>query len=75
MRSSSLGDGELTWLDLPEGAFGFQREGDIICLVNVSAVPVELPPTALVLLSSADLTANGRLPADASVWMRVPARA
>jgi len=68
----SLGDGELTWLDLPVGAFGFRRGGDLICLVNVSAEPVELPPAAEVLLSSADLTANGRLPSDSSVWMRLP---
>lgn len=70
----SLGDGELTWLDLPEGALGFQRGRDLICLVNVSADPVELPPAVEILLSSADLTANGRLPADSSVWMRVRAR-
>lgn len=71
----SLGDGELTWLDLPEGELGFQRGRDLICLVNVSADPVELPPAVEILLSSADLTEDGRLPADSSVWMRVPARA
>ena len=67
----SLGDGDLTWLDVPEGAIGFQRGGDLICLVNISADPVELPDAATVLLSSADLTDDGRLPADASVWCRV----
>jgi alpha-glucosidase len=67
----SLGDGELTWLDLPEGALGFQRGGRLVCLVNVSAEPVELPDAAQVLLASADLTADGRLPGDASVWITV----
>jgi len=68
---SSLGDGDLAWLDLPEGALGFQRGADFVCLVNVSADPIDLPDAAVVLLSSTELTADGRLPADASVWCSV----
>jgi alpha-glucosidase len=68
----SLGDGDLTWLiHLPEGALGFQRGGDLVCLVNVSADPLKLPEASQVLLSSAELTADGRLPVDTSVWIRV----
>ena len=68
---SSLVDGELTWLELPEGSLGFQRGRDFVCLVNVSADPIGLPAAAHVLLSSVEIPEDGRLPADASVWIRV----
>jgi len=67
---SSFGDGELTWLDLPEGALGFRRGDDLVCVVNLSADPVELPEGGAQLLVSADLSAVGRLSADTAVWLK-----
>ncbi|MGZ4437584.1 MAG: glycoside hydrolase family 13 protein [Nocardioidaceae bacterium] len=64
----ALGDGGLTWLELPDGALGFTREPGFACIVNVSAEPLALPEGYDVLLASADLV-DGRLPGDTSVWL------
>lgn len=67
-----LGDGDLHWRDAAPGALAFAR-GDVLCVVNLSAAPVPLPPHAGVLLASdgpggADGT---HLDPDAAVWLRV----
>ncbi|MDP9220198.1 MAG: glycoside hydrolase family 13 protein, partial [Actinomycetota bacterium] len=67
----ALGDGTMTWLDLPDGALGFAREPGFACIVNLSAsAPVPLPAGARVLLASGPLTAEGGVPADTAVWLR-----
>jgi len=70
-RSAALGDGELTWLDLPEGVLGFTREPGFACIVNVTADPVPLPEGYDVALASGPLT-DGLLPAATSVWLARP---
>ena len=42
-RRPALGDGTLTWLDLPDGVLGFTRESGLVCVVNVRASAVALP--------------------------------
>ncbi|PZS34349.1 MAG: alpha-glucosidase [Pseudonocardiales bacterium] len=67
----ALGDGTMTWLDLPDGALGFAREPGFACVVNLSASDaVRVPAEADVLLASAPLTAGGDIPVDTAVWLR-----
>ena len=63
-----LGDGDLVWLDLPEGVLGFTRGSGVACVVNVSAAHAELPAGYDVLLASDDLV-DGGLPAATSAWL------
>jgi alpha-glucosidase len=63
-----LDDDALTWHDVGDGVLAFSRPGGLVCVVNISGQPIELPPHESVLLASADL-AEGRLPADAAVWL------
>jgi alpha-glucosidase len=42
--------------------------GDVVCVVNLSADPVDLPAHEEVLLASADLE-DGRLGSDTAVWL------
>ena len=63
-----LGDGSLSWLDLPTGVLGFTRESGLACVVNVSAAHAELPTGYDVLLSS-DPLVDGGLPAATSAWL------
>jgi alpha-glucosidase len=64
----ALGDGTLTWLPARAGVLSFTREPGFGCLVNLSAEPCELPEGARVLLASVPLE-DGRVPADAAVWL------
>jgi alpha-glucosidase len=64
----ALGAGDLEWTEVPAGALGFRR-GDITCIVNVAAVPIELPMGAELVLASGPLDA-GRLPADTAALLR-----
>ena len=66
---SALGDGPLTWLDGAPDVLAFAR-GDVLCVVNLGAEPVDLPPHEDVLLLSGPLEA-GRLPRDTAGWLRV----
>ena len=68
-ETPALGDGELTWLDLPEGALGFTREPGFACVVNVTSTHVPLPEGYDILLTSNDLGTEGRLPAATSAWL------
>ncbi|GAA3244438.1 hypothetical protein GCM10020256_70110 [Streptomyces thermocoprophilus] len=65
-----FGDGPLTWLPAPEGVLAFTRPHGLVCVVNLSGTPAELPPHRRLLLSSGPLTSDGRLPADTAVWLR-----
>lgn len=65
----ALGDGPLTWLDQPDGVLAFARDDSFVCVVNLSASAVELPPHAEVLLASAPLEGT-ELPPDTTVWLR-----
>jgi alpha-glucosidase len=66
--TDALGDGRLSWLDLPEGALGFTREPGFACLVNVTADRVVLPEGYDVLVSSDEIE-GGALPPATSAWL------
>ncbi|MEV5573060.1 glycoside hydrolase family 13 protein [Spirillospora sp. NPDC052269] len=74
----ALGDGTLTWLDVPDGALAFTRTAtdgsSVHCAVNTAAEPVRIPAAGEPLLSSAPVTrdADGSLllPSDTAVWWR-----
>jgi alpha-glucosidase len=68
----ALGDGPMTWCPAPDGVLAFERGADLRCLANLSPVPADLPEHAAVLLASGPL-ADGRLPADSAVWLRIGA--
>ncbi len=63
----ALGEGELTWIDSPDGALCFTREPGFGCIVNVSAEPVAVPSGWQLLLSSSPLD-DGLVPADTTAW-------
>jgi alpha-glucosidase len=65
----ALGDGTLTWVDAPAGALAFARDPGFLCIVNISADPVALPPGAKPLLVSGPLTRERRLPGDTAAWL------
>jgi alpha-glucosidase len=66
---TDLWGGDLRWLDAPAGVLAFGRGARFACVVNLSAVPVALPPHEQVLLASRALV-DGRLPPDAAAWLR-----
>jgi len=65
---AGLGDGPMTWLDLGPQVLAFIR-GDVTCVVNLGADPIDLPAHTDVLLLSSPLDA-GRLPRDCAGWLR-----
>ncbi|MGA8116810.1 MAG: alpha-amylase family glycosyl hydrolase, partial [Actinocatenispora sp.] len=56
--------GGLEFQDAPHGCLAFRREGGLTCFVNTTNTPVALP-AGEVLLTSVQLTDDGRLPGDA----------
>ncbi|MQA62170.1 MAG: DUF3459 domain-containing protein [Actinophytocola sp.] len=72
---SAFSGSEIDWYGSPAGCFAFRRApseddegaGGLVCVLNTSASPVDLPPGEL-LLSSADLV-DGQLPPDAAAWL------
>ncbi|MEV6260458.1 glycoside hydrolase family 13 protein [Streptomyces sp. NPDC051784] len=62
--------GRLDWLPSGPDVLAFARTHGLICVVNLSPDPVELPAHDTVLLTSAPLDGSGRLPADAAAWLR-----
>jgi alpha-glucosidase len=67
---TNLGDGEMAWLPAGEQVLAFTRGDDFGCVVNLSAVPVELPAHRQVLIASGPLE-DGLLPPDTAAWLRV----
>jgi alpha-glucosidase len=66
--SSTAFEGDsLQWLHAPAGCLAFRRPGGLVCLLNLSDVPVPLPE-GRVLLASADVS-TGTVPVDAAVWL------
>jgi alpha-glucosidase len=65
---AALGDGDLRWLDAPDGVLAFARDPGFACVVNLSVTPVELPPHESVLLSSRQLEGT-TLPPDTAAWL------
>ncbi|WP_194922783.1 glycoside hydrolase family 13 protein [Catenulispora pinisilvae] len=69
-QDPALGDGTLTWMPSGESVLDFLRDGRFRCVANLSPTDIALPPHEDVLLQSTDL-AEGLLPPDATVWLRV----
>ena len=57
----------LQWLAAPDDVLAFRR-GDVVCVVNLRAAPIDLPWQGTVLVASAD-PVDGALPAHAAVWI------
>ncbi len=64
-----LGDGSLEWLPSAHDVLAFRRGRDFISITNLSSTALPLPAHESVLLASADVS-EGRLPPDATVWLR-----
>ena len=60
---------EIEWYGGPANCFAFRRiGGGLVCVLNTGEAPVILPPGDL-LLASAQLDGEGRLPANAAAWL------
>jgi alpha-glucosidase len=70
---SALRTDAFAWLPAARGVLSFTRGDGFVSISNLSEAPVALPPGATVLLSSDSIT-DGRLPVDATAWVRVPDR-
>jgi alpha-glucosidase len=72
----ALGDGPMTWQPAADGVLSLARgpgqagEPGVACVVNLSAVPAELPAHGGVLLASGPLAEGGALPPDTAAWLR-----
>lgn len=66
-----LGEGPMEWLDGPADVLAFRRDGGFGCVLNLSGEPVPLPAHRQLLLASGPLAADGRLPEDVCVWLRL----
>ena len=69
----ALGDGGMTWLNLPADVLGFERAPAFTCLVNLSDRPMDfadLVPDATILLASAPNVSASAVPPDVAVWLR-----
>ena len=60
----------MRWLDAPEGVLAFARGSRFVAITNLSPDAVALPVDGELLLASAELE-DGRLPSDASAWIRL----
>jgi alpha-glucosidase len=67
IRKSFENDG-FDWLDVAPEALAFSR-GDLVCVTNLGAATVALPPHTGILLASQPLV-DGGLPTDSTVWLR-----
>ncbi|MGA5128998.1 glycoside hydrolase family 13 protein [Streptomyces olivoreticuli] len=68
-----LGDGEMVWLDAPEGVLAFSRPG-FLCTLNTLGEEVELPVPGRPVLATSALEFGGgtvRVPSDTCVWWAV----
>jgi alpha-glucosidase len=68
-REPALGDGPLTWLASQPDVLAFSRGHGFVCVVNLSADAVRLPPHQELILASGPLDGDA-LPADTAAWLR-----
>ncbi|MGP3979510.1 glycoside hydrolase family 13 protein [Streptomyces sp. KR80] len=72
-RLPGLGDGEMSWLDAPDGVLALSRPG-FVCILNTLDREVELPVPGRPVLATAALHFTGgsvHIPADTCVWWAV----
>ena len=67
--TAALGDGDMQWLDAPDGVLAFSRAPGFTCWVNFTEGAVQLPEGARVVLTSEPLDGSGALPAQAAAWL------
>ncbi|MBF6048338.1 DUF3459 domain-containing protein [Streptomyces sp. NRRL B-1677] len=68
-----LGDGEMTWLEAPEGVLAFSRPG-LVCTLNTRGEEVGMPVPGRPVLATSALEFTGgtvRIPVDSCVWWAV----
>lgn len=64
----ALSGAEVHWYGAPAGCFAFRRDpGGLVCVLNTSPAPVDLPAGELLL--SSDELVGGLLPPDAAAWL------
>jgi alpha-glucosidase len=68
-RHQQRASDELAWLDIDDAVLAFSRPGCWLSVTNFGSSPVTLPAGELI-ISSQKLDADGRLPANATVWLR-----
>ena len=61
----------LRWLASQPEVLAFRRGVEFGCVVNFGAEPATLPAYSEILLASGPLTADGELPSDTAVWLRL----
>ena len=66
----ALGSGKLRWLDGPPGCLVFARDPGFVCVINLGATPVPLPPYREVLIASGPIDGI-TLPANTTAWLSV----
>ena len=73
-ESEAFGDGEMTWLDSPEGVLLFEREPGMRVAVNLGTEPVEVATGGEPVLASGPVSAPVgdvlSLPGETAVWLR-----
>jgi alpha-glucosidase len=68
---AALGDGTMAWLEGGPDLLAFTRAPGFACVVNFGATPADPPAEvrgARLLLASAPIRADGRLPGDSAAW-------
>ncbi len=68
-EEAGLQDGQMEWLPSEPDVLAFARGDRFMSVTNLSSDALPLPPHGAVLLASADVS-DGRLPPDATVWLR-----
>ncbi|WP_378738488.1 glycoside hydrolase family 13 protein [Nocardia brasiliensis] len=66
LRPEFSGD-RIEWYGSPPGCLAFRRQGGLVCVLNASNTPTQLPPGD-VLLASAALD-GGQLPPNTTAWL------
>ncbi|GAA1364266.1 glycoside hydrolase family 13 protein [Streptomyces beijiangensis] len=72
-KLDGLGDGEMEWLDAPDGVLSFARPG-LVCTLNTTPDDIQLPVPGRLLLSSSDLEFAGgdvRIPGESCIWWAI----
>jgi alpha-glucosidase len=72
-QQPGLGMGELRWRESTSDVLFFERGSDFACVANISDDAIGLPTHRELLLASVPLL-DGRLPADATAWIRCTER-
>ena len=76
--SAALGDGELEWIESPDGVLAFARPQDVVCVVNLGSVAASwrelVDDGAEVLVASGALANEHELPPDTAIWLRARPR-